>query len=112
MKNKTAILFLAILFCSSANAAWTWTDAGDPYGTGLKVSIVYPDFAGKSVIFKCADGRFFRYYWDSAQTEMTANAKAVYSLLLTALVSEKNVSIYYDDAGGGYLPVQQINVHN
>lgn len=106
-------VFLAAAFCGmNANAALTWTDAGDPYGAGLRVVLVYPEFTSKSIIFKCADGRFFRYWWDSTKTEMTDNAKAVYGLLLTALVSEKKVSIYYESDSGSYLFVDRLNVHD
>jgi hypothetical protein len=112
MKARVAIALAALFFGMNANAAMTWTDAGDPYGSGLRVTLVYPDFVAKSVIFKCADGRFFRYYWDPTKSEITENAKVVYSLLLTALVSEKKVSIFYDDAGGSYLPAQIVHVHD
>jgi len=99
-------------FIGNANAAMTWTDAGDPYGAGLRVLLVYPDLPGKSLIFKCADEKFYRWFWDQTQTEMTSNAKSIFALLLTAMTSEKSVSLYYNNAESVYITVQQLNVHN
>jgi hypothetical protein len=113
MKLKI-FLFTALCFTSQiCSANLVWTDNGNPWGAGKTITLVYPQFDQKRIVFRTSDSSniFYSYNWgDSIQ--MTENAKSVMSLLLTALATKKKVSFFYDDAITAYSPVTAINIHD
>ena len=110
MKLARVFLYMLCLVGTNVNAAMVWTD-NNPWGAGLNVDLVYPSFAERAVMFK-ADGMLYQYKWDANQSEMTPNAQAVYSMLLTAFTTGQRVSIYYNDAESGQINFTLINLHN
>ena len=87
------ILLLSTFYC---HADMQWTD-GSYLGAGKDVTMVYPQFVNRDIIFQTDDGKKYKYHWGDSE-HMTDNAKIVYSTLLTALTAGRKVSIYYDAA--------------
>jgi len=75
---------------------------------GEVVNAVSLQFLQSRVIFRTEAGPAYSYRWEGEQ--MTENAKAVVSLLLTAISTKKRVTFYYDDAVTDYAPFTLINI--
>jgi len=88
------LVFLGFSSLSYADT-YVWTN-NSADGPGISVTQVYPVFSAKKIVFKSSNDKSYSYLWDSNSTEMTTNANSVLSILLTALASNKNVSIYYN----------------
>ncbi|TQV72567.1 hypothetical protein FKG94_17855 [Exilibacterium tricleocarpae] len=110
MKVKILIFITLLSVSSASSAAMVWTD-GAAFGPGKEVDAVYPQFASKWLIFRTTDGKYYSYRWGESE-QMTENAKAIMSLLLTAISTKKRVSFYYDDSINSYTPISLINIHD
>ena len=103
----------SILICSYAIASPQWTSS-DPWTGGIQVVAVFPHVADKKIQFKGSDGNFYSYQWDINSNDMTSNAGAILSTLMTAFASGKKVNVLYDPSivEAGYMPFTKIILLN
>jgi hypothetical protein len=114
MKLLKMLASALVLLCASISASATtvWTD-NNAWGPGHKVTIVYPMFAEKAVMFKIEGSpHLYQYKWDQSQSEITPNAQVVYSTLMTAFTTKRKISFYYNSAESGQVNIYHINIHD
>lgn len=108
MKNLAIVLLLLV---SSLSHADEWTPGGWKSG-GVTVEAVYLNFIDAQVTFVAGDGNYYHFPWGANNSEMTANAKAVHSQLLTAFATKKKVSVYYTPSNTANINYSVINLHH
>ena len=94
LKKSILVLFFIYVFSALAFAG-QWTN-NDPYKNGVSVKVVYAQFLEDIVLFVDENGVKYKYSWGPGGTEMTTQAKVLYSTLLTAFTTDRNVSIHYE----------------
>ena len=107
---KILITSLLILFSSlSLSADFKWTeDSWEANGITAKGIKFDPDLSW--IVVRGSDGELYKYSWGAAGSDITENAKSMYSTLLAAYTANLSFSLYHEDTEG-YQTFTKINLH-